>query len=323
MAGQPEATVRFARAIARASPELARVRTRVGQRALARARPLDGLVQIGAGYAFDTPIPVAVFDDLTVVQAVELGYPEWRALSRRAIDARIALQRRVYERAVACCGTTRWAADSIVRDYGIPPERAFAVGIGRNHAPGPRPRDWSVPRFIWIGTDWYGKNGDSVVRAFERVRRERPAARLDLVGAHPPLDVAGVSGHGSLRLDDPVHRARMGDLLLSATCFVLPSRYEAAAIAYVEAGATGLACIATTVGGARELIGEAGRLVDPTDEDALFGAMLELADPATAERLGGLALERAPLFTWSAVAQRVLRALQLPGLDVEGFAEFL
>jgi glycosyltransferase involved in cell wall biosynthesis len=321
--GNPKATIRFARAIARASPELAALRTWVGKRALRRADALDGLIQIGTGYSFDTRIPIVVFCDITVVQAVELGYPEWRVLSRRAIKARVDRQKRAYEQAIACCATTRWACDSIVRDYGIPRERVFAVGVGRNHSPGPVPRDWNTPRFIWIGTDWYGKNGDTVLRAFERLRREQPSARLDLVGSHPPLRREGVTGHGSLHLDDPKHRAQMADLLHSATCFVLPSRYEAAAIAYVEAGGTGLPCIGTTVGGARELIGGAGRLVDPADEDSLYEAMLELSDPETAARLGALALARAPLFTWRAVADRVLRALGLPHPDAGSFAEFL
>jgi len=115
----------------------------------------------------------------------------------------------------------------------------------------------------------------------------------------------------------------MEGLFQQATCFVLPSRYEAAAIAYVEAGAAGLPSIGTSVGGGKELIGDAGRIVDPNDDEGLFAAMLELSRPETAQRLGDLARERSNLFTWPAVAQRVLRALALPGVTVESFAQFL
>jgi glycosyltransferase involved in cell wall biosynthesis len=319
----PRATIRFARAIARASPEFALVRTWVGKAALRRAGPLDGIVQIGTGYSFVTHVPIVVFCDITVIQAVELGYPEWQVLSPRAVRARIDRQRRVYHQAVACCATTSWAADSIVRDYGVPRERVHTVGVGRNHSAEPADRDWSVPRFIWIGTDWFGKNGDGVLRAFARVRREHPEARLELVGAHPPIDAEGVTGHGFLRLDNPAQRVRMADLLKHATCLVLPSRYEAAAIAYVEAGAAGLPCIGTTVGGSRELIGDGGCVVDPASDDALHEAMLDLCDLDLAKQLGERALQRAPLFTWSAVAERVLRAFRLPQIDTASFAEFL
>src|SRR5438445_719617 len=202
----------LARALARASPELGAVQGLAARSRLRRAGPLDGLVQIGTGFLIAlNGTPLVTFEDLTVRQAVELGYPEWRLLPRRSIAARIARQARAYELARACCVTTRWAAESVVRDYGVPAEKVHVVG------------------------------------------------------------------------------------------------------------AAGRPCIGTSIGGSGELIGEAGRLVDPGDDDALVAAMHELADPATAARLGALAQERSRLFTWRAVAVRLLRALDFPG----ALAEFL
>jgi hypothetical protein len=51
--------------------------------------------------------------------------------------------------------------------------------------------------------------------------------------------------------------------------------------------------------------------------------MRELAEPTRARELGALAYQRSGLFTWEAVAERVLRALRLPGVPEEGLAEFL
>jgi glycosyltransferase involved in cell wall biosynthesis len=316
-------TIRFSRDIARARPLIGVVQAITAGRAVRNAQPLDGLVQIGTGYSLDSGLPIVTFEDLTVLQAVELGYPEWQALSSRAVQARVDRQKRAYEHATACCLTTHWAADSVVRDYGVPPEKVHVVGVGRNHDTLVAERDWSSPRFLFVGSNWKGKNGDAVVRAFVRFRAEVGPARLDLVGDHPQLNLDGVHEHGMLRLDDPAHRSRVDQLLRDATCFVLPSRYEAAAIAYVEAGAAGLPCIGTNVGGAKELIGEAGRVVDPRDDEALFSALVELSDPETAARLGALATQRSDLFTWRAVAERVLRALSLPSVPSSSLAEFL
>ena len=108
--GSVHETLRLARAMARASPELTTVRTAVLGRRLKHVGQLDGLVQIGAGYVAGTDAPIAVFEDITVPQAVALGYPEWRVLSAKAVRARIDLQREVYERARACCLTSHWAA---------------------------------------------------------------------------------------------------------------------------------------------------------------------------------------------------------------------
>ena len=58
----------------------------------------------------------------------------------RLLRRRIDFQRRAYERAVACCATTFWAADSIVRDYGVSPDKVHVVGVGRFDDECSRPR---------------------------------------------------------------------------------------------------------------------------------------------------------------------------------------
>jgi glycosyltransferase involved in cell wall biosynthesis len=305
-------TLQLSRAVARASPELGSVHTWAARRSLRRAGPLDGLVQIGTGYTLPAGPPIATFEDITVKQAVALGYPEWRILSARAVRVRTERQRAAYARAAVCCVATSWAGDSLVGDYGVPREKVHVVGVGRNHSPRPVPRDWTSPRFLFVGRDWEGKNGPAVLRAFARVREEVPSARLDVVGWHPRLDAAGVEGHGFLRQEVADDRRRLEGLYEGATCFVLPSRFEAAGIVYAEAGAAGIPSIGTTAGGCADFVGPAGRLVHPDDDAGLLAAMRELARPDVAARLGALALERAPLFTWRAVAERVLRALALP-----------
>ena len=173
-------------------------------------------------------------------------------------------------------------------------------------------RDWSVPHFLFVGRDWEQKNGPAVVRAFAEVRRRHPGARLDLVSEHGPVDAEGVVGHGPLQLGVPRDRAKLEELYETATCFVLPSSYEAVGIVFAEAAAAGLPSIGTTAGGAADVIGDGGVVVDPDDQSALVAAMLQLADGATAARIGAAALARAPFYTWDGVAARVLDAL---GLD--------
>jgi glycosyltransferase involved in cell wall biosynthesis len=91
----------------------------------------------------------------------------------------------------------------------------------------------------------------------------------------------------------------------------------------VEAAGAGLASIGTTDGGAATMIGPGGILVDPGDDGQIFMAMERLADPDTAQRLGELALRHSTLLTWRKVAERLVRALAVPGVDTSGLAEFL
>jgi hypothetical protein len=313
-AGGARAALRRARMAARVSPTVAAVR---GAGLAARLRagdPLDAIVQIGTGYTVGGDLPVATFEDMTVPQAVALRYPGWGDLSARAVRARTDGQRRAYARATACCLATQWAADSVLGDYGVPAGKVHAVGIGRNHEPQPTQRGWEHPRFLFVGMDWIGKNGPGVLEAFAALRTDHPDAELHVVGEHPPLDGPGVVGHGVMRMDDPADQRRLADLYGLATCFVLPSHREAAGIAYVEAMTAGLPVIGSAAGGAGDLIGAAGCVVDPADRAGLLAAMRELSRPEAARRHGEAALERAPLFTWRAVAARVAGALGLaPG----------
>src|SRR4051794_28215590 len=113
--------LRRAHAAALASPELAAVHSWVAPRALRRAGRLDGVIQIGTGYDLPADAPIVTFEDMTVAQTATHPYAGWKEISPRGIASRMARQRRAYERAVACCVSTPWAARSIIDDYGVPP----------------------------------------------------------------------------------------------------------------------------------------------------------------------------------------------------------
>jgi len=303
------AAVRQARSTARVSPAMAALVTASTPPRFGQADRLDGIVQIGTGFTLRTDVPLVTFEDMTVAQNRQHPYEQYALLSERAIDARIRRQHSAYAQAVGCCTATEWAAASIVDDYAVPAHKVHVVGLGFRPFAGELRRDWTTPRFLFVGLDWQRKNGDAVLRAFERLRHEHPDARLDLVGGHPPVSVDGVHGHGVLQLDVEAERRIVERLFQEATCFVMPSTLEAAGIVYLEAASAGLPVIGTTVGGAEFLVGDGGVVVDPGDDDALLAAMRRLADPDTAARFGEIGRLRSESFTWPGVAQRLVAAL--------------
>jgi glycosyltransferase involved in cell wall biosynthesis len=242
---------------------------------------------------------------------------------RGDLERFVSAQRAIYHRARACCAETHWAARSMIDDYGVPPERVHVVGAGNTHLAPAGDRDWSRPAFLWIGSDWQRKDGAGVVAAFAAVRERAPGAALHLVGRHPRMDLPGVVEHGHLTLEDPAARAKVARLLGAATCLVVPSRAEPAGVVYAEALAAGVPSIHGTAGGAGTIVGDAGIAVAPGDGRELREAMLALCDPERARGLGERARLRAPLFTWRAVGERLLRALAPPGVALEGLADFL
>jgi glycosyltransferase involved in cell wall biosynthesis len=185
-------------------------------------------------------------------------------------------------------------------------------------------RDWSAPRFLFVGIDWERKGGPLVLKAFSQLRGVHPSAVLDVVGGHPPLELPGVNAHGVLSQADESDRTRMTELFTRATCLVMPSQVEPFGIVHVEAASAGLASIVSSVGGPRDVIGtDGGIAVEPGDVAGLLQAMLRLCDPATARRMGDSAHGRAHLYTWPRVAERLLRALGLPAPDGRSLAGFL
>jgi glycosyltransferase involved in cell wall biosynthesis len=301
------------RAVTEGSAEVAALRSIALRARLLWTRAHGPIVQVGTGYAVPPGRPVVTLEDMTIRQAIALGIPEWRAQPEHSVRARVRLQRASYARALGCCVASDWAAQSVVSDYGIPSQKVHVVGLGRNHDPRPVPRDWTQPRFLFVGLDWSRKGGPELLRAFRDLRDRVPEATLDVVGAHPRLDAAGVRGHGPLALNAHGTNDRLQDLFETATCCVMPSSFEPFGIVHVEAAAAGVPSIGTTVGGAAYAIGSrAGLLVRPGDEEGLLGAMLELSNPDTAMRMGAAALERSGRFTWRAVAERVLAALDTP-----------
>lgn len=289
--------------LAAIGPEIAWLRSRTLTRRLRDAGPLDAVVILGGLVTPDTDVPLVPWQDMTVPLAHRLGYPLWRALPRRALEARTNQQADLHRRATVSCTATRFAGLSVERDLGVAHERIQVTGLGSNYRPASAERDWSQPRFLFVGLEWERKRGDAVLEGFRRVREHHPAARLDVVGNHPRLPLQGVVEHG------PARGASVSELFARATCFVMPSTIEPAGMVYIEAGLAGTPSIGTSVGGAHELIGPGGRVVDPSDQEGLTQAMLELSEPDTARKLGAKARKHAARFTWKATGERLLQAL--------------
>lgn len=139
----------------------------------------------------------------------------------------------------------------------------------------------------------------TAVRAFERVVRERPDARLVLVGGGAEAgEIARAVRDRGLEpfVRTPGVRGDVPRLLGAADLGLLTSISEGIPLSLIEAMAAGLAVVATRVGGVPEVVldGETGLLSPAGDDDGLAGQVLRLAgDPALRARMGRAGLDRA------------------------------
>lgn len=308
----------------RSGIESTMARNEVANLRLRRGSPVSGIVQLASDFYVHRPhAPLVTYDDMTIRQAVAFDYKAWR-MAGRDLRWRIERQCHAYQQAAACCTRSAWAAASICSDYGIDPGKVKVVGVGRNReiAPSPR-RDWTKPTFLIVAADWERKNGPRLLAAFAEVRQRHPRAVLHVVGNHPRIEAPGVQAHGYLSLNDEREKARLDELFALATCFVMPSLHEPLGISYAEAGAAGIASIGTLSGGAREIVGPGGIVVDPFELGQLIEAMDRFCDPDFAAAAGERARAHAELYTWRRVAKRILAALGRLSPEEDPEAAFL
>ena len=96
-------------------------------------------------------------------------------------------------------------------------------------------------------------------------------------------------------------------LYAGATAFVFPSLCEGFGLPPLEAMQCGTPVICANTTSLPEVVGSAGILVDPVDEDALCQALLDVyRDERLRQRLGACGLEQARSFSWARCAQDTL-----------------
>lgn len=166
------------------------------------------------------------------------------------------------------------------------------------------------------------KDHATAIRTIDRVARQRPEARLVLVGdgseegmIRALVRERGLEGHVRLL----GLRTDVARLLPAADLFLLTSLTEGIPVTLIEAMAAGLPVVGTRVGGMGEVVeeGATGLLAPSGDDAALAACVLRLADDAGARgRMGRLGRARAQrLFAEERMHAAYIRLLRemLPG----------
>lgn len=173
-----------------------------------------------------------------------------------------------------------------------------------------------APLVLFAGRLASNKGLQHLVPAFARIAAAHPRAQLVLAGEDQGwgprlLDLARAGGVASrVHLPGHLSEREYREALAAADVFALASEWEAFGIVLVEAMACGVPCVATSVGGAADVVleGGTGRLVPYGDEAALARALDGLlADPAARRVMGQAGRKRAfSEYSWDAVIERTL-----------------
>jgi glycosyltransferase involved in cell wall biosynthesis len=236
-------------------------------------------------------------------------------------EAWIALERQAYERARHICTRGQFVRESIIRDYGISPERVTAIGGGVNFATLPeaipRPNS-SPPTALFIGKELHRKGGDLLLQAFAQARSQAPGARLLFLTADPlPADLPL---EGVEVIPPTWDRNEIAGLYRRADLFVLPSRLETWGDVLLEAMAHSLPCIGVSGQAMEDMIeeGKTGLNVPPGDVEALAAALVRLFCDGRLRQQWGLAARQKieKDYTWDRVVERLAPFIEMAAQPV-------
>lgn len=174
----------------------------------------------------------------------------------------------------------RWAKDSLVHDYGVPPEKITVIPPGVDLSLWPRRSSQSAhhpPRrlkLLFVGGDFKRKGGEVLLECFQRSFQER--CELHLVTQEPVRPGPNLFVYNGVKPKSET----LTRLFAEADLFVFPTLADCAPVAVTEALAASLPVIATRVGAIPESVqdGKTGLLVDAGNAEQLRQALEWLTD---------------------------------------------
>lgn len=263
--------------------------------------------------------PIAPCPVVTTIHDVAFRrFPELFPLKHRLLlNALIPLAAR--HAAAVITGSESTKRD-LMEFYDLPPERITVTPYAADPAYRPLHREEArdsvrrrlnipTPYLLSVGVLQPRKNLPRLVRAYSRIAAALPH-RLVLVGkegwaSEELREAVAQVPHGR----EPIFTGYVADadlpvLYAGADLFVYPSLYEGFGLPPLEAMACGTPVLTSNTSSLPEVVGAAGVMVDPLNEEALAERMRELLTrPEQRARLSQLGLQQARTFNWERTAR--------------------
>lgn len=244
-------------------------------------------------------IPTVISLDATPINFLEIGNTYGYEAPGGVLDrVKFKWYRRVFQSAAALVSWSTWAKESLVRDYGVVPEKVTVIppGVDLSYWLATKKQvDRGAPlKLLFVGGDFARKGGDVLLEAFRHGLADR--CTLDIVTKDETIAAEkSVCVHRGLAPNSP----QLQQLFADADAFVFPTLGDCVPIVVMEAMASGLPVIATNVGALAEEVadGKTGFLVAPNNSTAIVEAVLALADnPERRIAMGMAGRQRAERF---------------------------
>lgn len=262
-------------------------------------------------YIFFTPvIPLLFKPKRSIVVAHDFAYLSFRRGTIREWFHRKLLffmHKRSMRMADAVVAVSEETRQTVIAQFGIPPEKVRVIYDGYIALPEPDPFDIPQTYFLYPGTLKPRKNIPNILRAFAQFKQTHPEPfELVITGKtggsyyrelQTLVEELGISA--KVRFTDYVSDAQLAYLYRHAQALVFPSLLEGFGMPILEAMHAGLPVLTSNRGAVAEVAGDAALLVNPDDPKAIAGGMSRLVNDATlCEALIAKGHVRAKEFSW-------------------------
>ena len=239
--------------------------------------------------------------------------------------------RHTARKAAHVIASSEYSRRDLIETYQIPPDKVSTTPLAAPTSFAPVRDESEIKRvrslyglegdyILAVGSIQPRKNLIRLFAAYAALRRARPHAklpRLVLVGKRAWLyeeTLSAIEGQGiasDVIFTGYVPESDLPALYTDALCFVYPSYFEGFGLPPLEAMQCGAPVIAGDRTSLPEVVGDAGLLVDPFDEDAIARAIARMIDdPGLRAELRHKGLKRARMFNWHETARQTLQIYQ-------------
>jgi glycosyltransferase involved in cell wall biosynthesis len=258
----------------------------------------------------------------------DLGYihvPEAHpAKQRRMLESTTCWSVRVASHIIAISETTK---QDLIQHYGVAPAKISVAPHGVSDRFN-RPPDAEVAavrarlnlpeQFIFgVGTIQPRKNYTGLARIIARMRTAGIPRKLVIAGKPGWMsdqvlsEIKRIDQHGDVIVLGYVDDRDLPALYAAAEVVAFPSHYEGFGLPALEAMRCETPVVVSNRGALPEVVGAAGLVVDPDDEEAFADELMMLVSDSELRRIYATrGLEHAAQFTWERTAQLTLEVLR-------------
>lgn len=174
------------------------------------------------------------------------------------------------------------------------------------------------PYFLYLGTLKPNKNIPFLINAYSKFIKTNVNKNIKLVIAGKKgwlfndifSSVKKLGVEKNVIFTDFISETEKWALYQNALAFVIPSTYEGFGIPALEAMKVGTPVIASSIPPLKEVVENAGILIDPSNEDNLAQQLSLISDNKLSSKYSELGKKQAQKFTWEQSATKILNTFQ-------------